>query len=148
MKRRLPDNSRLLRSFPELALFTDREDREAAWAAATHEAGGLHIFAFFLLLIGSGGLLLELANVHAVPPLLSLCGVLGPGALLFSTLNIREARIQRSLRRQLSDRGHLLCGKCGYDLKGQTTPRCPECGTPFDRKLLEHANPAAAGGKS
>lgn len=25
-----------------------------------------------------------------------------------------------------------LCRNCGYDLRGQTEPRCPECGTPFD----------------
>lgn len=25
-----------------------------------------------------------------------------------------------------------ICKGCGYDLRGQTEPRCPECGTPFD----------------
>jgi len=25
------------------------------------------------------------------------------------------------------------CIKCGYDLRGLPEPRCPECGTPFDR---------------
>lgn len=29
-----------------------------------------------------------------------------------------------------------LCGRCGYPLHGLTEPRCPECGTPFDPKLL------------
>ncbi|MCZ6817039.1 MAG: hypothetical protein O7F76_10160 [Planctomycetota bacterium] len=24
------------------------------------------------------------------------------------------------------------CRRCGYDLQGQTEPRCPECGTQFD----------------
>lgn len=27
--------------------------------------------------------------------------------------------------------GH--CRRCDYDLTGLTQPRCPECGTPFDR---------------
>jgi hypothetical protein len=31
--------------------------------------------------------------------------------------------------------GH--CPACGYELRGLTEPRCPECGTPFDPKLLE-----------
>ncbi len=29
------------------------------------------------------------------------------------------------------------CRSCGYNLHGLTEPRCPECGTPFDEKLLE-----------
>ena len=44
------------------------------------------------------------------------------------------------LRRMVLDRlrGHLrelgipVCVSCGYDLRGQTTSRCPECGTPFE----------------
>ncbi len=30
-----------------------------------------------------------------------------------------------------------LCVKCGYNLKGLTEPRCPECNTSFDERLLE-----------
>jgi len=30
-----------------------------------------------------------------------------------------------------------VCRKCGYDLRGQIAPRCPECGEPFDIDLLE-----------
>jgi len=30
---------------------------------------------------------------------------------------------------ELSD--YLKCQRCGYLLRGLTTPRCPECGTPF-----------------
>ena len=29
-----------------------------------------------------------------------------------------------------------ICVQCGYLLRGLTEPRCPECGTPFDPKLL------------
>ena len=32
-------------------------------------------------------------------------------------------------------RGH--CRSCGYNLKGLTEPRCPECGTGFGRDTLE-----------
>ncbi len=36
-----------------------------------------------------------------------------------------------------------LCERCGYDLRGQTEARCPECGTPFDEKLLRVEEPAS-----
>ena len=46
-------------------------------------------------------------------------------------------RCQRFLRQQLTASGIPICLKCGYDLRGQTEPRCPECGTPFDVQLIE-----------
>ncbi len=30
------------------------------------------------------------------------------------------------------------CVRCGYDLRGQVEPRCPECGTAFDRTTAEN----------
>jgi hypothetical protein len=48
------------------------------------------------------------------------------GALWFG-----RKTIQRSLRRQLNEAELPTCMKCGYDLRGQIEPRCPECGTPF-----------------
>ena len=30
------------------------------------------------------------------------------------------------------------CRQCGYLLFGLTSPRCPECGTSFDLRVLEH----------
>jgi len=50
-------------------------------------------------------------------------------------------RIQRSLRRQLIDRGVPVCLKCGYQLRGLMDPRCPECGEAFDERLLELCRP-------
>ena len=38
----------------------------------------------------------------------------------------------RRKRRELG-----LCVKCGYNLKGLSEPRCPECNTPFDERLLK-----------
>ena len=44
---------------------------------------------------------------------------------------------QRFLRERLIGLGMLVCLKCGYDLRGQTEPRCPECGIPFDPALIQ-----------
>ncbi len=38
---------------------------------------------------------------------------------------------------RLTGGGRPKCRQCGYDLRGQQTPRCPECGTPFDEDVLE-----------
>jgi len=38
------------------------------------------------------------------------------------------------LRQYLNDHGIPICENCGYDLRGQVDPRCPECGTAFDGK--------------
>ena len=45
-------------------------------------------------------------------------------------------RCQRFLRQQLIASGIPICLKCGYDLRGQIEPRCPECGTLFDVQLI------------
>ncbi len=45
------------------------------------------------------------------------------GGLLLALLLRRRRGITRS---QVG-----RCDKCGYDLRGQLDPRCPECGTPF-----------------
>jgi len=37
---------------------------------------------------------------------------------------------RRLLREQLTARGVPICIGCGYDLRGQVEPRCPECGRP------------------
>jgi hypothetical protein len=46
-----------------------------------------------------------------------------PGLLLAVMLSQRAVRSWRG-------RGQLLCGPCSYDLTGNTSGICPECGTP------------------
>jgi len=37
-----------------------------------------------------------------------------------------------------------LCLKCGYDLRGQTEPRCPECGTVCSKRSVAGMSPKNA----
>jgi len=54
--------------------------------------------------------------IFSIPP----CG--------FWTLSSARRRKRRKLG---------LCVKCGYNLKGLSEPRCPECNTSFDERLLK-----------
>jgi hypothetical protein len=58
-------------------------------------------------------------------------------ALVYSWLLRR--RIRHDVRQYLLGLGCKVCLHCGYDLRGQTQPRCPECGSPFDPGLLDPA---------
>lgn len=37
--------------------------------------------------------------------------------------------VQRAFREILNQNGRRVCLHCGYDLRGQVNPRCPECGS-------------------
>ena len=39
-------------------------------------------------------------------------------------------RLRMLIRAELNARGVPVCMPCGYDLRGQLEPRCPECGAP------------------
>lgn len=71
------------------------------------------------------------------------------GEIVFYLLNIAlslaffcgglQFLFRRTIRRHLYDeliaKGILVCIKCGYNLRGQTVPRCPECGMSFDKRM-------------
>jgi rubrerythrin len=53
-------------------------------------------------------------------------------------LSFRE---DRKMRPELWDKriellARQICPKCGYDLRATELPRCPECGTPFERDFV------------
>lgn len=49
---------------------------------------------------------------------------------------ISRRELRRFIWRKLAERGRLVCLHCGYDLRGQTVCRCPECGKAFDPQRL------------
>lgn len=62
-------------------------------------------------------------------------GIIG-GTFMSAIQYVFRYPIRRCMREQLVERGVPICVKCGYDLRGQTEPRCPECGESFDPELL------------
>ena len=58
---------------------------------------------------------------------------------------LSRARIRRRLRQQLISDGFLICEPCGYDLRGLTEPRCPECGAPFEKREASNVKREAEG---
>jgi hypothetical protein len=50
--------------------------------------------------------------------------------------------LQRFLREKLNSLGVPTCHQCGYDIRGLTEPRCPECSCPFDAKQITANIPA------
>ncbi len=67
-------------------------------------------------------------------------GVAVPNWLLFALLGIWPAlhlfRVWRRRRQRTYRERNGLCLQCGYDLRGQTGPRCSECGCPVEESLL------------
>ena len=52
-----------------------------------------------------------------------------PLLLLLSYPLLWRRRARRQLRERLVTLGIAVCLKCGYNLKGNVSGRCPECGT-------------------
>ncbi len=86
---------------------------------------GLYVLLMGLVVIGS------LGPRDAIIPFLSIGGIYLVGAIPLSVLAWRQG---------LKKHHPMTCVNCGYLLYGLTEARCPECGTPFDAKLLATAN--------
>jgi uncharacterized paraquat-inducible protein A len=56
----------------------------------------------------------------------------GYGACFAATVALRRAARRRRPRKPRGRQG--VCSECGYDLTGNVSGRCPECGLPVSRK--------------
>ena len=128
----------LLRWFPELERFKMEAERKAAWRKSMSPAVAILYAIVFLapLTCLSVWIRRNVLNLVDVPwwvgPVVS--GATVGGCMTTGVIWLERRRIRRSLRNQLNERGIRVCMKCGYDLCGLPEPRCPECGTAFDRE--------------
>jgi len=141
-----------LRLFPELSLLRTHSAREKALQAAkpffrVPSAGGVMYFAALALSVPCAGVL-KLMCPFPAPTMLFMTASFGVILLFLSVGNLvfAKSRITSNLRRQLVQRTIPVCLTCGYDLRGQTELRCPECGTPFSPELAQETPARAANG--
>ena len=129
----------LRRVIPELALFPTDKHRKVAMrnALSLLGLGSSRLWGWFVLFLMAVGILIVFApTVESFHPIAARFWPALVVPLMFSWLWFCRSVIRRRLRVQLSAKGVLICIECGYDLRGQNEPRCPECGTPFDETLL------------
>ncbi len=135
---------RLARRYPELLLFpTERDAHQARqdwgwalmrrprfWAILFPAAIGLGITVHVV-----GGAIRQYLPLSPALHGGLVGGVVGGTCGSAITWAWRR-EFRRHLRKCLVAHGVPVCIPCGYDLRGQTEPRCPECGAAFDASLL------------
>lgn len=147
----MQSNSRLsLWLYPELARFDTQAERQTAamqfqrqlikswrmWATVIGVSIGLGTIVP-LMPLWLPWLVPGLRFSIAMQVVVTTIGSILPGLILPIGLNLAIRQpFRRHLRERLAARGVPICIPCGYDLRGLTEARCPECGTPFDPALV------------
>ena len=127
--------------YPELKLVPAAQ-RVALWHEASVMEPKLRHMAVLLGALIAVAIAAVLA-MWAAPMVLDALGLNGaqrivrvaiPGVCvaigMFGLLWLQRRAMRRDIRRILVKRGVTICIPCGYDLTGNTSGRCPECGTP------------------
>jgi predicted RNA-binding Zn-ribbon protein involved in translation (DUF1610 family) len=122
------------RLFPELSLCGSIGSQRTAlrravgWTYAVGCLLGPLVFFGAIVLRSSIPGFQKILNPWGIIALGVVSGLGGAGAVWCARRGIR-----RSLWRQLGERGIPICVCCGYDLRGQTSHCCPECGATIER---------------
>ncbi len=125
------------RMFPELLLFETEAEQKRAFKKASK---GIYLNPLYWLLLIGLAIFMNVAlrsagrtfgPAFSVPDSMvsGIAGGISGGLSAAAALWISKRKIQHSLRKQLNDTGVPICMKCGYQLKGNTSGVCPECGT-------------------
>ena len=124
------------RILPELILFEPGPERQRM----LHEAvsgNRTRLAAFLSVVVATGLFVLWDKLVASVPSrwsvyiLFALC-LIGFGIAVWFTWQ----DIRRRLRAELAKKGVPICVPCGYNLTGNVSGVCPECGTKIEEALL------------
>lgn len=128
--------------YPELLRLPNEEVRNKAYFAALHELdlGNRPIFrigmaaslALPIVTLVFGFACLDISRrdyflSRAIPATLFMIPV-----TMFALFMYSQKPYRRLLRKYLSHFNVHVCNNCGYDLIGNTTGKCPECGMPTD----------------
>lgn len=109
------------------AITEKRLERESS--VRDHFATFAAVFVFYFVIpwVILAGVPYTYRRVVGVP-----LGLLALLACIWAVLRVQARRHQRVLLGALVDLGVLVCRRCGYNLLGQVSPRCPECGEAFE----------------
>jgi hypothetical protein len=122
---------------PEFARFATKEDaKEAALVWSTQQIKTSSFWIGLIVYSALVGLVVAIVLVLIRPWLQLPPGIFGgivggvTGGTGFVAMNVywRQA-YRRFLRQRLNEMGIPICMKCAYDLTGNTSGVCPECGT-------------------
>ncbi len=143
----------MTQQFPELALLPDHEARRKAIEHVRNRVFGANPLFYVYLVALVGVTLLAAKTIEAWlvrgVTWLGLPGWIGLALFIaiviyiyylgIAVLFVRAVRA--GLRRYLLAQRIAVCIRCGYDCRANHEPRCPECGTRFDAKLLSQQPP-------
>jgi hypothetical protein len=131
--------------FPELRLFEDRKVRSQAFRQARNrvllERGRwLLILACIVtsgICAGLLGFWMKTQLGLRTPWLNGALGAIAGAATVWVAHFLFRRPVQRHLRERLRALGVPVCLVCGYNLRGNLSGRCPECGTRTDDARTE-----------
>lgn len=127
--------------FPELRFCDTATERAALWRSCYWHWLKHKGWRYLLLLCAlSAGVQIAMSlavwgirrgfNLHwPYLTMFTAAAAVGGAIVGLSWMVMIRRSMQQTLRAELRRRGVPVCQQCGYDLRGQVEPRCPECGT-------------------
>lgn len=136
-----------LKQFPELELIESEEQRREVIKEHDRQANREWVFWAIALTVPLvmyftiRAAIVTLTNLNRIWAEWLTVAVILVTWVPFAFATYRRSR-QAFIRKKLTELGTPVCRKCGYALVGQTEPRCPECGEPFDPELSRKSPPS------
>lgn len=116
----------VLKDCPEFEYLDQVGDMRDAHAYVFPWWEGARVALIVAPVMGIASWISRQSKVDVVPEFIVIVSIAWLASIITGARD--KARAQRRLRKYLSDHGVAICLECGYDLRGQVEPRCPECG--------------------